>query len=744
MRFRALLILTLALGALAPLPPSARAQEPPAIQPQVQPQEQTPEQTGGVGRISQIQGAVSTQRGDSGDWSAATVNTPVVPGDRISTGEHSRAEIQLDYANILRLEANSVVRVTELAEGRIQIQVAQGLVSFDGFPNANTDVEIDTPNLAIHPRKDGSYRVQVSSDGETLVTVRRGQAEVGTAEGSTVVEAGQIVTVRGDSGSAQYRVSNAPARDGFDFWNDERDQYIQRAQAAQSQDVNPYYTGSADLNANGTWQNAPDYGPVWTPNNVPADWAPYRDGSWLWEPNWGWTWASSEPWGWAPYHYGRWFLQGARWAWWPGPVTPFFRPVWAPAYVSFFGFGGGGFGFGSFGWLPIGPGDFFFPWWGIGRGFSFVSFNFFFHGGHGWAPLGGIHGRSGFSNINGMMSNARLRSGITSVAAGRFGGRVMPQGRAIGAEEMRGAQFARGNLPVAPTRGSLSASGRPASAGTVPSRNLGSQHFFSHNQAAATQHSFAADAARMNRQIEQQRGSGTNGESRPFSRESSSGASSGVGRQGEQPRSNFRPDTQQPQGRAPGNPTAERGNWNAFQGSHGTSPQTGVGAERNLAQPRGTGPVASAQQPRSYGMESNGGWQHFSAQNRPGGEMNRGPASNAPRTQARPQLDLHQSIVQQRVPANAQQRAPSNGPSSYGPGGGGYHPSPQSSYAAPRSQPSARAPEAPRGSPAAPHYSAPPAAHNNHQSFGGGGGGNRGGGSSHPSSHSSGGHSGHH
>src|SRR5260370_33212231 len=63
---------------------------------------------------------------------------------------------------------------------------------------------------------------------------------------------------------------------------------------------------------------------------------------------------------------------GGSWAWWPGPVWGggFYRPFWAPAYVSFFGFGGGwgvGFGWGGwggFGWLPIGPCDPFFPWWG--------------------------------------------------------------------------------------------------------------------------------------------------------------------------------------------------------------------------------------------------------------------------------------------------------------------------------------------------------------------------------------------
>src|SRR5207237_1523080 len=82
-----------------------------------------------------------------------------------------------------------------------------------------------------------------------------------------------------------------------------------------------------------------------------------------------WTLVSYEPWGWAPYHYGRWFYYNYAWAWWPGPVYPAYRPFWAPAFVSFFGFGrhfgfGVGFGFGSIGWLPIGPCDSFFPWWG--------------------------------------------------------------------------------------------------------------------------------------------------------------------------------------------------------------------------------------------------------------------------------------------------------------------------------------------------------------------------------------------
>src|SRR5579862_3063261 len=52
----------------------------------------------GVARLSVIQGNVSTQRGDNSEWVAATVNTPVAVGDRVSTGPDGRAEIQLDSA----------------------------------------------------------------------------------------------------------------------------------------------------------------------------------------------------------------------------------------------------------------------------------------------------------------------------------------------------------------------------------------------------------------------------------------------------------------------------------------------------------------------------------------------------------------------------------------------------------------------------------------------------------------------
>src|ERR1700693_3209471 len=100
----------------------------------------------GVGRVSMIHGDVSTQRGDSGTWSAAVLNQLVVNGDKVSTGAGGRAEVQLDCANILRLGPNSQATIANFTDKNIQIQVGQGLANYSVFGESEAEPEIDTPN----------------------------------------------------------------------------------------------------------------------------------------------------------------------------------------------------------------------------------------------------------------------------------------------------------------------------------------------------------------------------------------------------------------------------------------------------------------------------------------------------------------------------------------------------------------------------------------------------------------------
>jgi hypothetical protein len=89
-------------------------------------------------------------------------------------------------------------------------------------------------------------------------------------------------------------------------------------------DVSYFYE---NLSPYGDWFEDPSYGWCWTPYDVAADWRPYSDGHWEYT-DYGWSWASNEPWGWATYHYGRWFFDDAYgWGWVPGTE-------WAPAWVA--------------------------------------------------------------------------------------------------------------------------------------------------------------------------------------------------------------------------------------------------------------------------------------------------------------------------------------------------------------------------------------------------------------------------
>ncbi len=744
----------------------------------------------GVARVSLMHGDVSTQRGDSGDWSAAVLNQPVMTGDKVSTGDDARTELQLDFANILRLGPNSKANFANLTQKNIQIQLSQGIADFVVSKDSEAEPEIDTPNVSVHPaHHDGVFRIEVRPDGDTIVIVRQGQAQISTPQGSTEVNAGDMATIRGDSNSAQYKISSAPDRDEWDTWNSDRDHMIRNAGSWKH--TNRYYTGAEDLDAHGRWENVPDYGDVWVPNE-PADWAPYRDGNWTYEPYYGWTWVGYEPWGWAPYHYGRWMYYDNAWAWWPGPLYGggFYRPFWSPAYVSFWGWGGGwgfGFGFGGwggFGWLPIGPCDFFHPWWGGYRGrFGVVNVtnihitNRF----GGFVPL---HGGNRFSNVNNIR-NEHIFRGMSTINAGHFGAggkmRPMPMTR----QQLGGARMMAGNLPVVPSRATLSASGRPAAPSTI--RNGGTERFFGTHNNMARPVSFQQQTASLRQTMQNNHVgaipaggrtvAGVSGGSRGTFGGRTSGTFSGTTSAG-----TMKPGAGTISGGTVGNRTAgnlptsiqngNRGGFRPFTPPSGSSPRSigsssgaaGFGGRTNIEAPRSTmrapeavnrGSAPSLNRDgfrpftpppsASRGEVSRGGSNLGAQRGSSGGYWNRtAPSSqmhvNGPvyggseRTYSRPQLDMRQPIV----------RSPS-----YGGGNGGYRGAP--SYGGSRGVPSYG------GSHSSPSYGggshgsyggggghvSAPSGGGGHFSGGGGGGHSSGGGGGHSSGgggHSSGGH----
>jgi len=206
---------------------------------------------------------------------------------------------------------------------------------------------------------DGTYRLIAGDDqAPTRIGALYGSIQLLEPSQTVPVETnGELVVTQGDP----LRYTQQPLRDDvFDQWVADRMHRFDRPPAHPY--VSPQVVGAESLDQYGTWQQTPQYGAVWVPSQVAADWAPYREGHWRWVAPWGWTWVDDEPWGFAPFHYGRWTQFDGRWAWVPGTVVE--RPVYAPAMVAFVGGGGPGPrpGIGiAIGWVPLGPGEVYRP-----------------------------------------------------------------------------------------------------------------------------------------------------------------------------------------------------------------------------------------------------------------------------------------------------------------------------------------------------------------------------------------------
>ncbi len=322
-----------------------------------------------VARISFTDGSVSLQPGGTGDWGNAAKNRPMTVGDKLWVDQSSRAELQAGQA-ALHLGSMTAISFLNLDENITQVRLAEGKLNFRVRELLQGDnYEVDTPNLSFTVKEAGDFRIDVNENGDyTSVTAIRGSGEIATGGQTYPIHAGERADVSGADGNAKYSTTAATAPDDLDHWAQDRDLKEDNSQSANY--VSRDTVGYSDLDNNGTWSEQPDYGPVWTPNDVGPDWAPYSDGAWNWVGPWGWTWVGYEPWGFAPYHYGRWNRFGWGWGWCPGPI--YARPFYGPAFVGFlgggFGFGAGfGFGFGGgFGWFPLGFGEPFRPWYHAG------------------------------------------------------------------------------------------------------------------------------------------------------------------------------------------------------------------------------------------------------------------------------------------------------------------------------------------------------------------------------------------
>lgn len=311
-----------------------------------------------IGRLAYLEDRVGFAFGRDEALQPAMVNWPISSGSVVQTGDRGRAEVWID-STALRLADESRLEFTRVDDQLVELELAAGRLAVSIMEGEQAaDLILRVPGADLRFLAAGRYRLEVDG-GRSVLTTFAGLVSIEHAQGRVQLAAGSKAVLLADG---SLRAVGAEPADAFDRWVGERENLTLASQTRRH--VSPYMTGYQDLDAYGDWQAHGEYGSVWYPRTVAADWAPYRFGRWAWVAPWGWTWIDAAPWGFAPFHYGRWLQIHGRWAWIPGRRME--RPVYAPALVAWIGNPGWSvsFSFGAapaVGWFPLAPREVYVP-----------------------------------------------------------------------------------------------------------------------------------------------------------------------------------------------------------------------------------------------------------------------------------------------------------------------------------------------------------------------------------------------
>jgi len=291
-------------------------------------------------RLSLVQGDVRFTREAHGDpladqkaqWETAQANLPVRQGYVLAT-DNGRAEVEFENGAMAFLSENTVLEFFDLSldDGArtTRLVLRQGSASFYVSPANGDYFSVTGGDFTVEASGKGSFRINNFDDGSN-VDVLSGHASVLHKKETTQLSKGQSLSMK--AGEDNVNIGRLPANDAFDQWVSGRIDTVSTATNASLQYTSSsnYLPGYADLYTYGAWSSCGGYGYGWRPFGASFGWSPFTMGQWLWDPGFGWTFASYQPWGWAPYHYGGWLFDASCGGW-------FYSP---PIYYGYGGYGG--------------------------------------------------------------------------------------------------------------------------------------------------------------------------------------------------------------------------------------------------------------------------------------------------------------------------------------------------------------------------------------------------------------------
>src|SRR5664279_301264 len=148
--------------------------------------------------VAAAPGLLAQGAGDEQDnWQPLAVNVPLTIGDRVYASPTGRLELEAPGLRAF-VAPGTELTTLNLTEDVQQYSISQGTATFRLSHRDDEDViEIDTPNAAITLEVTGLYRVSVDAEGNTRVSVRRGEARVAAGGGEVSLRTGEEMHVDG-------------------------------------------------------------------------------------------------------------------------------------------------------------------------------------------------------------------------------------------------------------------------------------------------------------------------------------------------------------------------------------------------------------------------------------------------------------------------------------------------------------------------------------------------------------------
>lgn len=157
-----------------------------------------------------------------------TTRDQVNVGDRVSTGQNSKAELLLNPGSYMRIGANTAIEFVSTDLANVEIKVDRGSAIFEVYANDDFKVRIKTPNSSVYLIDSGVFRIDVAESGKATVAVFEGKAMLGDGN-ATIVKEGRKASLMGNNSSVSK--FDEDKGDALDVWSKSRGKMLAKATA---------------------------------------------------------------------------------------------------------------------------------------------------------------------------------------------------------------------------------------------------------------------------------------------------------------------------------------------------------------------------------------------------------------------------------------------------------------------------------------------------------------------------------